>query len=260
MTGRRTVRIYGNWKMHKGPEEALDFFQKWSLPPAGNRCECGIAPPFVSLVPLVHLAKEKGLKLGAQNCHFEEKGAFTGEISAFMLKEMGVHFVILGHSERRLLFGEDSFFIAKKLRAALQAGLEVVLCVGETLEEREQGREKEVVSEMLNASLGDVTRDEIVERITIAYEPVWAIGTGRNATPGQAGEMHAFIREVIDERYGAGTGTQVTVQYGGSVKPSNVEELASVEDIDGFLVGGASLETETFADIIEKTLMVKQLR
>ncbi len=257
----RKIRVYGNWKMNKTCSEAKLYVSNWSLSPScGEKWECGIAPPFVAIACVSEEARRKGLRIGAQNCHFEENGAFTGEISLPMLQDLKVDFVILGHSERRLLFGEDSIFVQKKVEAALRRGINVVLCVGETLEEREGGREREVVEDMLLNSLGDRTPDELKTMITIAYEPVWAIGTGKNATPEQAAEMHAFIREVLDRRFGKGTGQEVTIQYGGSVKSDNAEELASVEEIDGFLVGGASLDVESFQDIIVKTLEVKSLK
>ncbi len=241
--------ILGNWKMHKTVSEAeatvqdlLDRMKDYRGP-----YEWGIAPPFTAISALRTLREGTSMLLGAQNCHPEPQGAFTGEISVTMLQDLGVDFVIVGHSERRHIFGEDDAFIARKVRAVLDHGMTPVLCIGERLEEREQGHTEAVVKHQLLGSLAHVSPEEI-PRVVLAYEPVWAIGTGKTATPETAQEVHAFIRTVLRD-LGADA-EEVTILYGGSVKPENVTNLTRMPDIDGALVGGASLQSQSFAHII----------
>ncbi len=209
-----------------------------------------ICPPFTSLESAGTLLKNSTVKLGAQNMCSEDSGAFTGEISAGMLKSVGCEYVILGHSERRTIFNEPDELINKKVKKALDSGLYPIFCIGETLEERESGTTKDVVEKQIRGGLKGVTEAELAN-IIVAYEPVWAIGTGKTATPGQAQEVHAFIRSLITELYSAETADNLTIQYGGSVKPANAKELLSQPDIDGALVGGACLKADSFTDIIK---------
>ena len=208
-----------------------------------------IAPPFTSLLSAFELLKGTNIELGAQNMYFEERGAFTGEISSQFLKEMGVTYVILGHSERRNVFNESNSLINKKLKKSLSTGLKPIVCIGEHLEEREAGKTKDVIQVQLRETFKDLNKDQMKETI-IAYEPIWAIGTGKTASPEQAEEIHAYIRNLISQIYDQETGDVVRIQYGGSVKPSNAEDLFSKENIDGGLVGGASLQAESLKHII----------
>ncbi len=245
----RRCLILGNWKMHKTVTEAevtvrelLDLLKDYTGPYLW-----GVAPPFTALAALQSLKEGSSMLLGAQNCHPEPKGAFTGEISVTMLKDLGVDFVIVGHSERRHLFGETDDFIAQKVRAVLDHGMTPVLCVGERLEERERGETESVVqTQLLNAL--KLVKPEEMSKVVLAYEPVWAIGTGKTATPETAQAVHAFIRDVLKE-WGADA-AEVSILYGGSVKPENVTDLTRMPDIDGALVGGASLQSQSFAHII----------
>ena len=232
--------IFGNWKMHKTPRESMDFVRTFLEGfERDDRVVVGIAPPFTSLYPLSWELKDKGVELIAQNMHFEEEGAFTGEISPKMIKELGCTYVILGHSERRRMFGEDDAFINKKVISALKHGITPILCVGENLEEREDGRTFDVVRRQLSEGLNGADP----KRIIVAYEPVWAIGTGKNATPSQADEVHRFIKDMLGD---------VPVIYGGSVKPENACSLMRERHVDGVLVGGASLKPESFLSIVEE--------
>ena len=233
----KTPFVAANWKMNHTPSSARRFMQELGQRISQTQAEVVIFPPF----PLIQAAAEsrpERVKIGAQNLHWEEKGAFTGEVSADMLLELGVEFVIIGHSERRQFFAETDEMINLKLKRALAAGLTPILCIGETLKERQQGRTFDKLRFQLDADLSGVD----VSRVIIAYEPIWAIGTGVNATPEQVQEAHSFIKEQLG---------QVKVIYGGSVKPSNCRDLALMEDVDGFLVGGASLQASTFYDIIQ---------
>jgi triosephosphate isomerase (TIM) len=225
------VLIAGNWKMFKGPAETRDFLSRFS-PPDG--VDVAICPPYVSLAAAV----ESGLPVYAQNVHWEPQGAYTGEVSAAMLAELGVRGSLVGHSERRQYFDERDTSVARRSQAALESGLAVIACVGETLEQRESGDTELVLKIQVEALAFAVGEDP---RLTIAYEPVWAIGTGHTATPAQARESHAFIKSILD----------VPVLYGGSVKPENAEELLAQPDVDGALVGGASLEVESFEAICQ---------
>ena len=210
-----------------------------------------VAPPFVSMAKAAEaLSESSAVSLAAQNMSAEPAGAYTGEISAVMLKELHTQFVILGHSERRALFGETDEFINRKVQAAHEARIKPILCIGETLEQRDADKVEEVLKTQLEGSLTEVGARRVTDTV-IAYEPVWAIGTGRNATPDQAQEAHAFIRTVLAEKYGEDTARKVRIQYGGSVKPNNARELIQQDDIDGFLVGGASLEPGSFYEIVK---------
>lgn len=215
-----------------------------------NKVICGICPPFVFLRDICNLLENSGICVGAQNIHSEKSGAYTGEVSALMVKEVGCSHVIIGHSERRHLFGETDSFINAKIRAALSAGLRPIFCIGETLKEREEGRTEYVVKNQLKEGLREISADSI-KKIVIAYEPVWAIGTGKTASPTQANDVHSFIRSLLAEEYDKNTVNDLYIQYGGSVKPENSKELMEQSEIDGFLVGGASLKLESFIKIIE---------
>jgi triosephosphate isomerase len=244
--------VCGNWKMHKTGQEALQLVGELVKRLSGASAQIGIAPPFTALAQVKWALSQGGssLQLFGQNCHHEKQGAFTGEVSAAMLKDAGCDGVILGHSERRQLFGETDEGVARKVKAVLAEGLHPIVCVGETLQEREAGRTWEVVSRQLRAALAGVDTGA-VQRITVAYEPVWAIGTGRNATAAQAQEVHGQIRGLLRELGGAAAAEAVRIQYGGSVKPDNAAELLGQPDVDGALVGGASLKADDFAKIVE---------
>jgi len=244
----RTPYIAANWKMHKTVAEAGEFVDALLPRIAATRHDVVICPPFTALTAVVERRYGTAVKVAAQNMHEEQSGAFTGEVSAPMLVELDVEAVVLGHSERRQHFGETDEALARKVPAALAAGLEPILCVGESEEARDAGQTEGVLERQLQADLVEVEDDRIAE-VVVAYEPIWAIGTGRTATPEQAQEACAFIRDVVRMR-GADDGA-VRILYGGSVKPANAAELLSQEDIDGALVGGASLDPEEFAAIVE---------
>lgn len=243
--------IAGNWKMYKLLGEAVDT--ALALKPLvanANHCEVVIAPVFTALKTVADRLEGSNIGVAAQNCSTEvEEGAHTGEVNASMLRDAGARYVIVGHSERRQLHFETDSMVNKKCQAGLAANLTVILCVGESLEQREQGTAERVVSGQLNGGLSGLTASDL-DRIIIAYEPVWAIGTGRTATPEQAQEMHAFIRRVFADRYSDQAASELRVLYGGSVKPDNIAGLMSQADIDGALVGGASLQAESFAKIV----------
>ncbi len=249
-TGRKPY-IAGNWKMNLDRMTALDLVKtiKGRLGDGDDR-EVAVFPSFVYLADVVAVAQGSPLGVGAQNLYFEEKGAFTGEVSAPMLRDVGATRVLVGHSERRHIFKEPNDVMGPKVKAALRADLLPILCVGETLEERKAGRTRQVVDKQLKAALSGLTPEQ-AHRVTIAYEPVWAIGTGVNATPEQAGEVHAFIRGRLKDLFGADVSLGIRILYGGSVKPDNVKDLMAVEDVDGVLVGGASLKPDLFLPIIE---------
>jgi len=245
----RRKYVAGNWKMNLTLAEAKDLIEGIvSGTPADAPVDVGIFPPFVLLNPLADVLKGRPVILGAQNCYFEPKGAFTGEISPGQIKDTGATAVIIGHSERRHIFGENNALLTKKVQAALETGLEVIYCVGETLEEREANRTEAVLEGQIREVLGPQIP---LDHITIAYEPVWAIGTGKTATPDQAQEAQAFIRQEIKKLYNDGAGETLRIQYGGSVKASNACELMSQPDVDGALVGGASLKADEFVGIIK---------
>jgi triosephosphate isomerase len=243
--------IAANWKMNMTQAESAEFVRSLLLDIGDIReVDVVIIPPFTAIAKVTEsLGTAQDIKVGAQNMHWERSGAFTGEISAALLRDLFVRYVVLGHSERRMLFGETDEIVNRKVHAAHEATLRPIMCIGETLEQRDAGRVEKVLSKQLRGSLAGLGPKELQET-TIAYEPVWAIGTGRNATPEQAQEAHAFIREILGELSDATTADKIRIQYGGSVKPSNARQLMSQPDIDGALVGGASLEARSFAEII----------
>lgn len=248
---RRKV-IAGNWKMNNDLQQSVNLIEELKNKLAGREVNCDvlICPPFTSLYEAKKIIDGSIIKLGAQNMFYEDSGAFTGEISAPMLKSVGCEYVILGHSERRTIFGEKDIMINKKVRKAISQNLKPILCVGETLEEREKDVTEKVVKRQIEKGLNDVTPDEVLN-VIIAYEPVWAIGTGKTATPQQAQEVHAFIRKLLATMYSKDFAELIPIQYGGSVKPDNAKELLSQKDIDGALVGGACLKVDSFIGIIE---------
>ena len=244
--------IAANWKMNMTQADSERFVETF-LRDCGEiiDVEVVIVPPFTSIAKVMEaLGRAHNIKVGAQNMYWEKSGAFTGEISAALLRDLFVHYVVLGHSERRTLFGETDEMVNRKVRAAHEATLRPIVCIGETLEQRDKGNVEKILSIQLRGSLADLTPKELQETV-IAYEPVWAIGTGRNATPQQAQEAHAFIRHTLREMADDATAERVRIQYGGSVKPENARELMSQSDIDGALVGGASLDPRSFAQIVK---------
>ena len=241
--------IAGNWKMNKTPTEAVELIEAIKPLVADATCDVVVGVPFVDLPVALEAVKGSKIGVAAQNCHWEKSGAYTGEISAEMLKAMEVGYVILGHSERRTYFGDTDVTVQKRMRAALDAGLTVILCVGEYLEQREQGITGEIVAMQTKVALGGVSEEELA-RVIIAYEPVWAIGTGRTATAEQANEVCAQIRDVIAGLYNADAAKAVTIQYGGSMNAANAAELLAQSDVDGGLIGGASLKPADFATIV----------
>ncbi|MDO8741046.1 MAG: triose-phosphate isomerase [Candidatus Woesearchaeota archaeon] len=240
--------IAGNWKMNKVNSESVAFARELRLRLIDVKdVEIVVCPPFTALHDAAKEIRNSNIKLGAQNMHFEDSGAFTGEVSPLMLKELGVKYVILGHSERRQYFNETDDLINKKIKKALQHNIIPILCVGEKLEEREKGETKKIVEDQIKNCLKDIDASKIV----IAYEPVWAIGTGKNATPEQAEEVHLFIRELVKSLYDEKIANNIRIQYGGSVKPDNIKALMDQKDIDGALVGGASLKVDDFVKIVK---------
>ena len=248
--------IAGNWKMNKTVEESIALSNgiKRNLFNIDN-VEVVLCPPVTSLSDVKDVTLDTSIILGAQNMHWETDGAFTGEVSAKMLKTLGCKYVIIGHSERRTYFGETNETVNKKVKSAIAEGLFPIMCVGERLQERESGKTFDVVSLHVEKGLLNVDKKEILN-IVIAYEPVWAIGTGRNATPGQAEEVHKFIRGLLEKKYDKEISRSIRIQYGGSVKPDNIESLIKEKNIDGALVGGASLKEESFVDIVKKVSQV----
>lgn len=256
----RKLIIAGNWKLNYTEKEAVELVTALKNELGDiSTVDIVVCPVFTAL-PVVHdILLESNIGLGAQNMHWEDAGAFTGEVSAPMLKDIGVEYVIIGHSERRQYFGETDATVNKRLKAALKHGLTPIVCVGENLAEREKGRTFEVLEKQCRGGLDGLEAEEI-EKIIIAYEPVWAIGTGRTATPQQAQEAHKFVRDLLAEMYDDDTAQTVRIQYGGSVKPDNSASLMSQPDIDGALVGGASLKAETFTEIIRNSCTAVQER
>jgi triosephosphate isomerase len=244
--------IAGNWKMNKDIPATEVFINelKSKLQNEKISTDVIVCPPFTSLETASNLLKNSFIKLGAQNMYFEDEGAFTGEISAAMLKSVGCEFVILGHSERRTIFKENNELINKKIKKALQSGLKPIFCIGETLREREEGMTEVVVKTQIIEGMKGITSEEL-KNIIIAYEPVWAIGTGRNATPEQAEEVHLYIRNLISELFSKESSENLIIQYGGSVKPDNAKDLLTQPDVDGALVGGACLKSDSFISIIK---------
>ncbi len=243
----RKIILAGNWKMHKTIKESVELAQciekKFSKLPITVL----LFPPFTAIYA-VNKSLKSHIGIGGQNMYFEKEGAFTGEISPVMLKEAGAEYVIIGHSERRNIFGEDNQLLNKKVRSAIENGLNIVLCVGEKLEERKSNKTKEVIEREIKRGLQGIIKQDL-EKIIIAYEPIWAIGTGITAKPEEAAEVHRFIRNLLSDMFDKDTGKDVTILYGGSVKPNNIKSLAVMDDIDGGLVGGASLQCESFYTI-----------
>ena len=246
----RKAVIAGNWKMNKTPAEAKELIAAIAPLVKDAGCEVVACTPFVDLSAAQEAANGTNIQIGAENCHWEKSGAYTGEISAEMLTSTGVNIVIIGHSERRQYFGETDVTVQKRVRAALDAGMTVILCVGETLEQREQGITSELVAMQTKIALCGVTEEEL-KRIIIAYEPVWAIGTGKTATAEQANEVCHTIRECIAQVYNQAAADGITIQYGGSMNAGNAAELLAQPDVDGGLIGGASLKPQDFATIVK---------
>lgn len=242
--------IAGNWKMFKTREESVAFAEKFKELYQGTDVRAAICAPFTDLRALKEAFEGTAIGVGAQNVHFADEGAYTGEISVKMLQEIGVDYCIVGHSERRQYFGETDETVNLKLKKLLEGTISPILCVGESLEQRDSGKLFDVVKSQLVEDLKDISAEDL-QRIVIAYEPIWAIGTGRTATPRQAEEMCAFIRQTLIEMYDEETADQVILQYGGSVKPANASEIMNMDEIDGALVGGASLNAEDFMAIID---------
>ncbi len=247
----RTKIVAGNWKMNKTVAEAASLVEKLQKQLATfSGCEVVLCPPFTALASVNKLLESTPrIQLGAQNLHPAPRGAFTGEISASMLREVGCQFVIIGHSERRRYFGETDTFLRAKLLAAVSAGLRPIFCVGEELPDRESGRWPSHLRSQLQGVLDELP-PQVLSEVVLAYEPVWAIGTGRNATPEQAQEAHALLRQEVEKFHGKSIASRLTLQYGGSVTPQNARELLAQPDVDGLLVGGASLEAESFTSIL----------
>ena len=254
MNKARKLIIAGNWKMNKTVAEALDLARDLKLELNGvKEVDLVACPPFTALGEVSKSLLNSNIRLGAQNMCEHNVGAFTGEIAAVMLKEFSVRYVILGHSERRQFFGDTDALVSRKALAAHGASLKPIVCVGEMLADREAGRTEQVLETQVRGSLAGLSKDQMVETV-IAYEPVWAIGTGKTATSAQAQDAHAFIRSLIVKLFEETVARRVRIQYGGSVKPSNARELMSQPDVDGALVGGASLEARTFADIVKNSI------
>jgi triosephosphate isomerase len=243
--------IAGNWKMYKTLGEAVDTVLALKpLVANANHCQVVIAPVFTAIKTVADRLEGSNIHVAGQDCSMEvDEGAHTGEVAAFMLRDVGAKYVIIGHSERRQLYSETDTMVNKKIHAAIASGLAAIMCVGESLEQRDQGIAENVVAGQLTGGLGGLTASDL-DRIIVAYEPVWAIGTGRTATPEQAQDMHAFIRRVFAERHSAEAAAKLRILYGGSVKPDNISGLMAQPDIDGALVGGASLKADSFAQIV----------
>lgn len=246
---RRPI-MAGNWKMYKTPPETAAFFEKFRPLVSGSQhCDIVICPPFIDLETAVNAARDTRIEIGAQNSFWAKEGAYSGEISAPMLKAAGCRWVLVAHSERRQYFGETNESAAKKLTAALDAGLTPVYCVGETLDQRESGNTEQILETQIRAGLAPITPEQF-EKIVVAYEPVWAIGTGKVATPEMAADAHRFIRGQLRQRFGPDPAGSCRILYGGSVKPDNIRGLMAQPEIDGGLVGGASLDPVSFASIV----------
>jgi triosephosphate isomerase len=254
MNKDRKLIIAGNWKMNKTVAEALDLVRGLKIELTNvKEVDIVVCPPFTALADVSKAILDSNIRLGAQNMSENNVGAYTGEVAAVMLKEFSVRYVILGHSERRQYQKESDALIAKKAAAVHAASLKPIVCVGETLEERESGHMEKVLETQVRGSLAGLTKDQMSETI-VAYEPVWAIGTGKTATTAQAQEAHLFIRRLLVKNFDEAVARRVRIQYGGSVKPSNARELMSQPDVDGALVGGASLEERSFSDIIKSSI------
>ena len=247
---RRRV-IAGNWKMYKNQKQTRAFFRAFKpLVAEVTDCDIVIAPPFTNIPAAVRAAKGTTIGISAQDVFWEKEGAFTGQVSAGMLVEAGCRYTIIGHSERRQFFGDTNETVSKKTKAALAAGLTPIVCIGEMLEDREAGNTEQVIEEQFKGSLGALTAEEF-SRILIAYEPVWAIATGRTATPEIAAAVHHFVRQCAEAQFSASHASAVRILYGGSVKPDNIQGLMAHEELDGALVGGASLDPKSFASIVK---------
>ncbi|MBR4910799.1 MAG: triose-phosphate isomerase [Clostridia bacterium] len=246
----RNAIIAGNWKMNKTPSETTELINAMKPLVKDADCKVVLCVPFVDLDAALKASAGSNIEIGAQNCHFEKSGAFTGEVSPVMLKEMGIKYVIIGHSERRQYFGETDETVNKRLKNALEEGLKVILCVGETLTQREQGITAELVATQTKIALLGVSKED-AKNVIIAYEPVWAIGTGKTATSDQAEEVCAIIRKVIADIYDDNTAEGMTIQYGGSMNAKNADELLGKVNVDGGLIGGASLKAEDFSVIVK---------
>ncbi len=250
----RSPFIAGNWKMFKTVQESVVFIKELRPLLADiTGIDIVVAPPFTAVYAAAEAARNTNIAVGVQNLHWEREGAFTGEISAGMAQEAGAEYAILGHSERRTLFGDTDLSVNRKLMAALSAGLIPIVCVGETLAQRDGGLTLAVLDQQLKQSLDGLTGAQLATMV-VAYEPVWAIGTGRNATPAQAGEAHTHLRGRLRQWFGADAAEQCRLLYGGSVKPGNIASLVAEEDVDGALVGGASLEVDSFAEIVRQAM------
>ena len=246
----RTPIIAGNWKMNKTPSEAKELINELKPLVADAACEVVVCPPFTDLYAVAEAIKGSNIKLGAQNVHWAASGAFTGEISAAMLREIGVEYVVIGHSERRQYFGETDETVNKRAVFALQNGIKPIICVGESLEQREAGITKKLVSDQTVAALAGISAED-VEKVVIAYEPIWAIGTGKTATKEDANDVIIAIRAAVASVFGQAVADKVRIQYGGSMNPKNASELMAMSDIDGGLIGGASLKAPDFAAVVK---------
>ena len=242
--------VAGNWKMNMTPKEAVRLVGELRDKVSGSDVDVVFCVPAIDIIPVVEAVKDTDIKVGAENMHYEEKGAFTGEISPGMLVDSGVSYVILGHSERRRYFNEDDDCINRKVRKAIEYGLIPIICCGETIQQREAGITLEFIKKQINAAFAQVSPEDAVKCI-VAYEPIWAIGTGKTATADQAQEMHAFIRSEIAKKFGSEVAENTTIQYGGSCKPGNAKELFAKPDVDGGLIGGAALKAADFKGIID---------
>ena len=252
----RTPIIAGNWKAYKTVAEAVKYVKEFRLLVKDvTGVEIVLAPPFTALHPAAEAARASNIAIAGQNCYWEREGAYTGEVTAVMVREAGAEYVIVGHSERRTLFGETDATVNRRVTAAFAAGLTPIACIGETLDQRERSETFEVLDRQIKQGLDGLTADQVA-LLVVAYEPVWAIGTGRNATPVQAQEAHAHLRSVLRKQIGGGADA-IRILYGGSVKPDNAREIMLQPDVDGGLIGGASLKAETFLGIIEATLAAK---
>lgn len=241
--------IAGNWKMYKTTSEAVDFVNSIKEPIAGTEVEVVLCVPYTLLNVVKEAVQGTNIKVAAQNMHWEDQGAFTGEVSPLMLKELGVDYCVIGHSERRQYFNETDETVNNKVLSAIKHGINPIVCVGETLQQRENGETERLIrSQVVNALKG--VKDDQIKEVVIAYEPIWAIGTGKTATAEQANQVALRIRKTLRELYGEDLYTEIRIQYGGSVKPGNIEEIMNQEDIDGALVGGASLNTNNFIEIV----------
>lgn len=241
--------IAGNWKMYKTIQETVEFIKELAPFVADSEVSVYLSVPFTAIQSASEASKGTNIVIGAQNMNDASEGAFTGEIAASMLTEAGAQFVIIGHSERRHIFGESDAFINKKVKRALSDGLTPIVCIGETLEQRDNGTTEDVLKQQITESLSDISSEQM-EKILIAYEPVWAIGTGKTATPEHAQEVHVFVRKTVNDLWGEEDADKIVIMYGGSVKPNNARHLMEQPDIDGLLVGGASLSVESFSHIV----------